>query len=107
MATPGGLARRVRGAQLPVNQPLGIRRNQERPSGGGAGYRLDDRDDANGHTLGHANRNRHATGHTNVSDHDESSAARSVYGFLTSFTEGVQRGLEEARRDPNTPKENS
>ena len=37
----------------------------------------------------------------------ESSAARSVYGFLTSFTQGVQRGLEEVQRDPNTPKENS
>jgi signal transduction histidine kinase len=107
MATPGGLARRVRGAQLPVNQPLGIRRNQVRPSGGAAGYRLDDRDSANSQTLGQSNRNGHATGHTNVSHHDESSAARSVYGFLTSFTEGVQRGLEEARRDPNTPKESS
>ena len=38
-------------------------------------------------------------------DHDNS-AADSVYGFLTSFTQGVQRGLEETRRDPNGPEEN-
>jgi hypothetical protein len=46
-------------------------------------------------------------GHADTGDHDESTTARSVYGFLTSFTQGVQRGLEEVQRDPNTPKENS
>jgi len=68
--------------------------------------------------LGHANTNGVANGHANgqagrgadargpLGGLDESSAARSVYSFLTSFTQGVQRGLEEARRDPNTPKEN-
>jgi hypothetical protein len=67
--------------------------------------------------LGNGNTNGHLAGqpdgHTNgragaeggTGDH-ESSAARSVYGFLTSFTQGVQRGLEEVQRDPNTPKEN-
>jgi signal transduction histidine kinase len=118
-ATASGLARRVRGAQLPVSQPLSVRRRQEPPSAGDAGYRLDDRENAKGQLLGSANTNGHPNGQSNghVSvpfgardgngDHDESSAARSVYGFLTSFTQGVQRGLEEARRDPNTPKENS
>lgn len=57
---------------------------------------------ATGPTNGHANG--HVTGQ-GVTDQDDS-AARSVYGFLTSFTQGVQRGLEDARRDPNTPKEN-
>ena len=71
-------------------------------------------DAPNGPTLGNGNGNgergtataptngRHGTG----GDH-KSGAARNVYGFLTSFTQGVQRGLEEARRDQNTPKENS
>ena len=60
---------------------------------------------ANGSTNGHA-ANGQANGHADGGT-EESSAARSVYGFLTSFTQGVQRGLEEVRRDPNTPKENS
>ncbi len=119
-ATPGGLARRVRGAQLPVSQPLNLRRNQETPSGGDGGYRLDDQHNANGHMLGSGNTDGHISGQPNgtangnavdgrsgTGVHDESNAARSVYGFLTSFTQGVQRGLEEVRRDPNTPKENS
>jgi signal transduction histidine kinase len=117
-ATASGLARRVRGAQLPVSQPLTVRRGQEPPSAGDAGYRRGDRENAKGQLLGSANTNGHpngrSSGHVSApfgrregnGDHDESSAARSVYGFLTSFTQGVQRGLEEARRDPNTPKEN-
>ena len=127
-ATASGLARRVRGAQLPTTQPLNLRRSQEPPSGGTAGYRLGDNDDVNGHMLGNATTggyttggytngqangstngytaNGHANGHADGGN-EESSAARSVYGFLTSFTQGVQRGLEEVQRDPNTPKENS
>jgi signal transduction histidine kinase len=118
-ATTSGLARRVRGAQLPTTQPMNLRRNQETPSARGAGYRLGDNDNANGHMLGNGSAggytNGQANGHANgrsatgeaTGDHEASSAARSVYGFLTSFTQGVQRGLEEARRDPTTPKENS
>ncbi|HEX6424916.1 MAG TPA: nitrate- and nitrite sensing domain-containing protein [Acidimicrobiales bacterium] len=117
-ATSSGLARRVRGAQLPATQPLHLRRRQEPPSRGGAGYRRDDNDNANGHMLGYGNTEGHTNGHGHgqsngradgpggTGDHDESNAARSVYGFLTGFTQGVQRGLEEARRDPNSPKEN-
>jgi signal transduction histidine kinase len=117
-ATASGLARRVRGAQLPATQPLHLRRRQEPPSRGGAGYRRDDQDNANGHMLGYGNTEGHTNGHGHgqsngradgpggTGDHDESNAARGVYGFLTSFTQGVQRGLEEARRDPNSPKEN-
>jgi hypothetical protein len=61
-----------------------------------------------GHTNGHGHgqSNGRADGPGGTGDHDESNAARGVYGFLTSFTQGVQRGLEEARRDPNSPKEN-
>jgi len=109
--TTGGLTRRVRGAQLPSTQPLSVRRAQEPPSRGDGGYRRDDHRTVVGHsgTLGNGNGNRN--GHTNGRDgagaEHESSAARSVYGFLTSFTQGVQRGLDEARRDENFPKENS
>jgi len=101
----------VRGAQLPSTQPLSVRRAQEPPSRGDGGYRRDDHRTVVGHsgTLGNGNGNRN--GHTNGRDgagaEHESSAARSVYGFLTSFTQGVQRGLDEARRDENFPKENS
>jgi signal transduction histidine kinase len=118
--TSSGLARRVRGAQMPVTQPLNLRRPQEHPQSGGGGYRRDDRAaDGQGHMRGYGNwngnANSHSNGHNNghgnrldgAGDQDESSAARTVYGFLTSFTQGVQRGLDEARRDPNTPKENS
>jgi hypothetical protein len=117
-STASGLARRVRGAQLPVSQPLSVRRSQERPSEGDAGYRRDDREDNTGQLLGNGNTNGHTNGggsgvasdpflaRGGNGDHDESSAARTVYGFLTSFTQGVQRGLEEARRGPDTPKEN-
>jgi hypothetical protein len=98
---------------------LSVRRSQERPSQGDAGYRRDDREDNTGQLLGNGNANGHTNGRGSSvasdpflarggnGDHDESSAARNVYGFLTSFTQGVQRGLEEARRGPNTPKENS
>ncbi len=117
-ATASGLARRVRGAQLPATQPLNLRRRQDHPSDPPAGYRLDDHNDAIGHTLGNGNTNGYTNGLANGhdrgrapagaagnGDHDNS-AATSVYGFLTSFTQGVQRGLEETRRDPNGPKEN-
>ncbi|HEX6568869.1 MAG TPA: hypothetical protein VF015_06885 [Acidimicrobiales bacterium] len=63
-----------------------------------------------GHTNGQSNgrpNGRADAGHGGPGEPDQSNAARSVYGFLTSFTQGVQRGLEEARRDPHRPKENS
>jgi signal transduction histidine kinase len=113
-ATESGLARRVRGAQLPNTQPLSLRRNQETQTASPSGYRLGDTDHADGDMLGNRNTNGRGNGREPRSladgpdsrgDH-ESAAARSVYGFLTSFTQGVQRGLEEARRDPTTPKEN-
>jgi signal transduction histidine kinase len=109
--TTGGLTRRVRGAQLPSTQPLSVRRAQEPPSRGDGGYRRDDHRTVAGHSTtlgnGNGNRNGHTNGRDGAGGEHESSAARSVYGFLTSFTQGVQRGLDETRRDQNFPKENS
>jgi signal transduction histidine kinase len=105
--TAGGLARRVRGAQMPSTQPLSVRRTQDHPQGPPAGYRHEHHGTAGrDHTLGNGNGNGSTNGHGGPADED-STTARSVYSFLTSFTQGVQRGLDETRRDPNIPKENS
>jgi signal transduction histidine kinase len=113
--TAGGLTRRVRGAQLPTTQPLNLRRREELPPRPSTDYRQGAQHDAYGHELG----NGHTNGHTNGRANDRrgvatppgagtqtSSAADNVYGFLTSFTQGVRRGLDESRSDPNGPKEN-
>ncbi|HZA79415.1 MAG TPA: nitrate- and nitrite sensing domain-containing protein [Acidimicrobiales bacterium] len=113
--TPGGLTRRVRGAQLPPTEPLSLRRSPEPipepprvggdiggdvgdarggPGGYGHGPGLRPRGDTNGNGQ---------NGHTDPR-HDDSSA-RDVYSFLTSFTAGVQRGLDEAKRHPHDPEE--
>jgi signal transduction histidine kinase len=113
--TAGGLTRRVRGAQLPATQPLSVRRAQEPPSRGDGGYRRDDHRTVadftstlgNGNGNGNGSTNGHTNGRDGAGGDHESSAARDVYGFLTSFTQGVQRGLDEARRAQNIPKENS
>jgi len=102
--TASGLTRRVRGAQLPNQEPLSLRRTREDPRGGdgaGAGYGhvrgLRPRGGGNGNGRG----NGHAAGGAR---HDDSSA-RDVYSFLTSFTAGVQRGLDEVKRHPENPEE--
>jgi anti-sigma regulatory factor (Ser/Thr protein kinase) len=66
--TAGGLARRVRGAQMPTSRtPVNISRAAEDiPS-------------------------------------TPPPTARDVYGFLTSFSEGVQRGLDDVRGDEGRP----
>ncbi|HKE76175.1 MAG TPA: ATP-binding protein, partial [Acidimicrobiales bacterium] len=69
-ATIGGLARRVRGAQLPTTEPLRVRRAGE---GDPAGPRTAGRGSAR-----------------------QTRSAEDVYSFLSSFTAGVQRGLHEA-----------
>jgi signal transduction histidine kinase len=108
--TTGGLTRRVRGAQMPSTQPLSVRRAPDHSSSPPADYGLTDHSPAPSrpHSLGNGNGNGHgsANGRGGAGDQDESSAARGVYAFLTSFTQGVQRGLDESR-GPNTPKENS
>jgi hypothetical protein len=90
--TPGGLARRVRGAQLPTTQPVSLRRGSEHAAAGTGGYGRDDRRAANGN--GDA-----------VTDDD--GPAKDVYSFLSSFTAGVQRGLDEARGGTTTPEDDS
>ena len=98
--TASGLTRRVRGAQLPTGEPLSLRRTVENPRMGeraGAGY---------GHAPGirprsHGNGN----GRASASPRHDDSSARDVYSFLTSFTAGVQRGLDEAKRYPENPEE--
>jgi hypothetical protein len=99
--TASGLTRRVRGAQLPSSEPLSLRRPVEPPSAGeranrGYGHGLGPRPRGDGNGNGRAGAG---------ARHDDSSA-RDVYSFLTSFTAGVQRGLDEAKRHPENPEEN-
>ena len=92
-----------------------MRRAQEPPLRGDAGYRRDDHRTVadfrstlgNGNGNGNGSANGHTNGRGGAGGDHESSAARDVYGFLTSFTQGVRRGLDEAQRAQNTPKENS
>ena len=83
--TSSGLARRVRGAQLPATEPLLMRRSVPADPG------------ADRPTNGHPAPERTP---------DQRRKADDVYGFLTSFTAGVRRGLEdqpaERRRNGHT-----
>ncbi|HEX8804622.1 MAG TPA: hypothetical protein VF743_10520, partial [Acidimicrobiales bacterium] len=64
--TASGLARRIRGRNMPATQPHRITRGGDPPVGALPSGQLHSPTD--------------------------------VYGFLTSFTSGVQRGLDEAQR---------
>jgi signal transduction histidine kinase len=98
--TASGLTRRVRGAQLPTSEPLSLRRTVENPrrsDGAGAGY---------GHAPGPPpGSGGNGNGHAGPGARHDDSSARDVYSFLTSFTAGVQRGLDEAKRHPENPEE--
>ncbi|HEY8545301.1 MAG TPA: hypothetical protein VIL36_09650, partial [Acidimicrobiales bacterium] len=90
-STASGLQRRVRGAQLPMTEPVNLRRG--RGSAGRPG-------DGNGR----GDRGRDAApASPSIGEPPEPNgdrrAADEVYGFLSSFTAGVQRGLDESRRD--------
>jgi hypothetical protein len=102
--TPSGLARRVRGAQLPNSQFVSLRRGGEHPPAGGGDYGRSDRSAA---PQGSSRWNGDGNGNGNVDPRQqhEHSSARDVYSFLTSFTAGVQRGLDEAGND-TPPEEN-
>jgi len=98
------LARRVRGAQLPNTQFVSLRRGGEHPPAGGGDYGRSDRGAA---PQGSSRWNGDGNGNGNVDPRQqhEHSSARDVYSFLTSFTAGVQRGLDEAGHD-TPPEEN-
>ncbi len=86
-ATAGGLTRRVRGAQLPSANPLAVRRSQGAgaPAAPAAPAPAAPRADAR--PAAPAGRP------------PETGSADAVYSFLTNFTAGVQRGLDESRPD--------
>ncbi|HLT68554.1 MAG TPA: hypothetical protein VKZ72_00225, partial [Acidimicrobiales bacterium] len=75
--TPGGLTRRVRGANMPATQPLRMRRGGQQqgapaaPAGG--------------------------AGTPPPRTAEQRRKADDVYNFLSQFTAGVQRGIEESR----------
>jgi hypothetical protein len=89
----------VRGAQLPTTQPLSLRRGgatappaaPQHAGGPEAGY-------------GHADRNAAGNGSGDAAN-GGGGPAKDVYSFLSSFTAGVQRGLDEARRDTRNPED--
>src|SRR5690606_1324643 len=80
--TPGGLTRRVRGAQLPTASPLAIRRAGGAPSGGQGGAPPAPAAPA-------------APTGTPERIPEQRRSADAVYSFLSSFTAGVQRGLDD------------
>jgi signal transduction histidine kinase len=80
--TTGGLTRRVRGAQLPNANPVSLRRADTPPPAGPAPPAAP----AGPGTSGRSARTP-----------QQKQSADAVYSFLTSFTAGVQRGLDEAR----------
>jgi signal transduction histidine kinase len=95
--TTSGLARRVRGAQLPTTQPLSLRRAgaqaaepaRPAPANGPAAAPLAR---APAQPPAHAPAPPPPARKTGPEG-----AAKDVYSFLSNFTAGVQRGLDEAR----------
>ncbi len=81
--TAGGLTRRVRGAQMPTTTPHQMRRTGPQP-GAPSGARGPQHQPPPG-----------------VRGSQPSPSADAVYSFLTSFSAGVQRGLDESRRSGN------
>jgi hypothetical protein len=103
--TASGLARRVPGAQAPRTQLVGLRRGSQ-PVGNGVEMppgRPAPRDNpAVPRTEGDA------APRDDVSSSDANpanSSAKDVYSFLSNFSAGVQRGLDEARSRDTTPEE--
>ncbi|HEY8544086.1 MAG TPA: hypothetical protein VIL36_03530, partial [Acidimicrobiales bacterium] len=107
--TASGLARRVAGAQMPRTQPLGLRRQQpaqgaQRGMGGPAARPPVA---AGGPSQDHRRGNDGTPPPRDVTSSDtqrDPRSAKDVYSFLSSFSAGVQRGLDEAR-NPNTSEE--
>jgi signal transduction histidine kinase len=115
--TPGGLTRRVRGAQLPTTEPVALRRpiGQDPRVGdgsargdGGPRRRGADGYGGPGSSRGYGRApgprlrgDENGNGHAGADARHDDSSARDVFSFLTSFTAGVQRGLDEAKRHPH------
>jgi hypothetical protein len=81
--TSGGLTRRVRGAQLPTTNPLAVRRGAAGPAPAAAPG------------LGAA---MPAMPAMPPRTPPEARSADAVYSFLTNFSAGVQRGLDETQQ---------
>jgi signal transduction histidine kinase len=119
--TPAGLTRRVRGAQLPNTQTVSLRRNTDAAGPGATPPRPPQPPASVGGPFG-----RTPTGQTPVvrptdgppppqppaprppAEEPPSSdgwaserSAKDVYGFLSDFTAGVQRGLDETKASGN------
>jgi signal transduction histidine kinase len=90
--TASGLARRVAGAQMPQTQPTAIRNRQQPPPPAP----IPDRRGGND--------GRGAPRDVTSTDAKDGRSAKDVYSFLSSFSAGVQRGLDEAR-NPATSEE--
>jgi hypothetical protein len=84
---PGGLQKRVRGAQMPSTEPLNLRRSgNQRPV---------DRDPA---AAGDPQAPRPQVPQAEAPEpNGDHRGAEEVYGFLSNFSAGVQRGLDESR----------
>ncbi|HEX6419878.1 MAG TPA: hypothetical protein VFZ77_15360, partial [Acidimicrobiales bacterium] len=90
-STAGGLARRVRGAQLPTAEPLRLhRRPAPQSPASGPGPRAAAPAPPRG--------THHGGGPAPAGE--PSRSADDVYSFLSSFSAGVRRGLEETTRRP-------
>ncbi|HMG44446.1 MAG TPA: nitrate- and nitrite sensing domain-containing protein [Acidimicrobiales bacterium] len=103
--TASGLARRVAGAQMPQTQPVGLRRQQQPPPPPPSAPQP--RAAAPSHNQDHRRGNDGTRPPRDVTSSDtqrDPRTAKDVYGFLSSFSAGVQRGLDEAR-NPTTSEE--
>lgn len=96
--TEGGLARRVRGAQLPSTEPLNLRRGTGSAGQGQGGPSGNPFSPGAVQPSDRQRAGRSSAPETPASNGDHR-AADEVYGFLSSFTAGVQRGLDESSRD--------
>jgi HAMP domain-containing protein len=97
-ATGGGLTRRVRGAQLPTTSPLQLRRSDGTPHADGG------RPSAPSPPAPRPPAPPSwAPAETAPPADRHSERADNVYGFLSSFTAGVQRGLDQAQRERHDP----
>jgi hypothetical protein len=97
-ATGGGLTRRVRGAQMPTTSPLQLRRSDGTPHADGSPA-----PDPGPPVLRPPASPSWAPAEAAPPAGQRSERADNVYGFLSSFSAGVQRGLDQAQRERHDP----